>query len=147
VVIETVDIHQPVRALSTCPSRRILLYRSYPEAFSELLSRFQSDTEDTPVRGQSNLFSLADLFVAQVKSEDPPKGEVIYSDDVIASEKDSEVEGEKKPFLKEQQRKLNRLTVAELKQLVSQPEVVERTDVSAADSDPRPHSGPLECQT
>jgi splicing factor 3B subunit 2 len=71
--------------------------------------------------------------VSQVKSEDPSKGEVIYSDDEIAGETDSEAEGEKKPLSKKKQRKLNRLTVAELKQLVSKPEVVEWTDVSAAD--------------
>lgn len=68
-----------------------------------------------------------------MKSEDPSKGEVIYSDDEIAGETDSEDEGEKKPLSKKKQRKLNRLTVAELKQLVSKPEVVEWTDVSAAD--------------
>ena len=44
-------------------------------------------------------------------------------------------EGEKKPISKKKQRKLNRLTVAELKQLVKKPEVVEWTDVTA--SDPR----------
>lgn len=68
-----------------------------------------------------------------MKSEDPSKGEVIYWNDEIAGETDSEAEGEKKPLSKKKQRKLNRLTVAELKQLVSKPEVVEWTDVSAAD--------------
>jgi len=72
------------------------------------------------------------LFI-QVKSEDPSKGEVIYSDDEMAGETDSEAEAEKKPLSKKKQRKLNRLTVAELKQLVAKPEVVEWTDVSAAD--------------
>ena len=51
----------------------------------------------------------------------------------MAGETDSEDEAEKKPLSKKKQRKLNRLTVAELKQLVSKPEVVEWTDVSAAD--------------
>ncbi len=51
----------------------------------------------------------------------------------MAGETDSEDEAEKKPLSKKKQRKLNRLTVAELKQLVAKPEVVEWTDVSAAD--------------
>ncbi|KAG7096869.1 hypothetical protein E1B28_004276 [Marasmius oreades] len=49
----------------------------------------------------------------------------------MASEADSETE--KKPLSKKKQRKMNRLTVAELKQLVKKPEVVEWTDVTAAD--------------
>ena len=48
---------------------------------------------------------------------------------------DSDSEGEKKPLSKKKARKLNRLTVAELKQLVKKPEAVEWTDVTA--SDPR----------
>ena len=47
-------------------------------------------------------------------------------------EDDSDSE-EKKPLSKKKQRKMNRLTVAELKQLVKKPEVVEWTDVTAAD--------------
>ena len=50
----------------------------------------------------------------------------------MASEGDSDVE-EKKPLSKKKARKMNRLTVAELKQLVKKPEVVEWTDVTAAD--------------
>ena len=61
----------------------------------------------------------------------PNKGEVIYSDDDMPS--DDEEDGEKKPLSKKKARKANRLTVAELKQLVPKPEVVEWTDVSATD--------------
>ena len=50
----------------------------------------------------------------------------------MASEGDSDAE-EKKPLSKKKARKMNRLTVAELKQLVKKPEVVEWTDVTAAD--------------
>ena len=50
----------------------------------------------------------------------------------MPSEDDSDSE-EKKPLSKKKQRKMNRLTVAELKQLVKKPEVVEWTDVTAAD--------------
>ncbi|THH12938.1 hypothetical protein EW146_g7231 [Bondarzewia mesenterica] len=86
------------------------------EAFSDVFARFQFSPE-------------ADA----VKSEEPSKGEVIYSDDDMASETDSEAEEAKKPLSKKKQRKMNRLTVAELKQLVKKPEVVEWTDISAAD--------------
>jgi splicing factor 3B subunit 2 len=57
---------------------------------------------------------------------------VIYSDDDMASDDDAS-DTEKKPLSKKKQRRLARLTVAELKQLVKKPEVVEWTDVSAAD--------------
>ncbi|KAI0819052.1 hypothetical protein BC629DRAFT_1278386 [Irpex lacteus] len=80
------------------------------EAFSDVFARFQLPPESTT----------------------NTKGEVIYSDDDMASEADSESE-EKKPLSKKKARKMNRLTVAELKQLVKKPEVVEWTDVTAAD--------------
>ena len=70
-------------------------------------------------------------WLYQGKDSGPTKGEVIYSDDDMASEDDSDTE--KKPLSKKKARKLARLTVAELKQLVKKPEVVEWTDVTAAD--------------
>ncbi|TBU35536.1 hypothetical protein BD309DRAFT_907992 [Dichomitus squalens] len=85
------------------------------EAFSNVFARFQAPAETTTVR-----------------EGEPSKGEVIYSDDDMASEGDSDAE-EKKPLSKKKARKMNRLTVAELKQLVKKPEVVEWTDVTAAD--------------
>ncbi|KAF9532757.1 hypothetical protein CPB83DRAFT_846300 [Crepidotus variabilis] len=89
------------------------------EAFSDVFARFQLPSEES----------------SQEKSADGvTKGEVIYSDDDMASDDDSE-SGEKKPLSKKKARKMNRLTVAELKQLVRKPEVVEWTDVTA--SDPR----------
>ncbi|KAF9268053.1 DUF382-domain-containing protein [Marasmius fiardii PR-910] len=84
------------------------------EAFSDVFARFQLPPEETSTQDQ-----------------EPSKGEIIYSDDDMASEEDSETE--KKPLSKKKQRKINRLTVAELKQLVKKPEVVEWTDVTAAD--------------
>ncbi|KAN0103858.1 protein of unknown function (DUF382) domain containing protein [Russula decolorans] len=54
-----------------------------PEAFSDVFARFQSESEDSTV-----------------KSEDLPKGEVIYLDDEMASETDSEDDAEKKPLSK-----------------------------------------------
>ena len=115
------------------------------EEFADVLARFQQPTEATSVRQFSLFCSSSDcgltdaklwIYLVQgVKSEGPSKGEIIYSDDDMASEGDSDAEGEKKPLSKKKARKLNRLTVAELKQLVKKPEAVEWTDVSA--SDPR----------
>lgn len=67
-------------------------------------------------------------------TDGPQKGQVIYSDDEMQS--DSQDSDDETPKLsKRKQRKLQRLTVAELKQLVKKPEVVEWTDVTA--NDPR----------
>ncbi|KAF8334553.1 DUF382-domain-containing protein [Amanita rubescens] len=84
------------------------------EAFSDVFARFQPPPEEITV-----------------KDKEPTKGEVIYSDDDMESEGDSEAE--QKPLSKKKARKLKRLTVAELKQLVKKPELVEWTDVTAAD--------------
>lgn len=86
------------------------------EEFSDVFARFQLPPEAS----------------SQDRDQEPSKGEIIYSDDDMASEGDSEAE-EKKPLSKKKARKMNRLTVAELKQLVKKPEVVEWTDVTAAD--------------
>ncbi|GBE81817.1 Pre-mRNA-splicing factor sap145 [Sparassis crispa] len=85
------------------------------EAFSDVFARFQPPLE-----------------TASSRDQEISKGEVLYNDDGVLSEGDSEDE-EKKPLSKKKARKLNRLTVAELKQLVKKPEVVEWTDVTAAD--------------
>ncbi|KAL9715488.1 hypothetical protein Ac2012v2_002149 [Leucoagaricus gongylophorus] len=85
------------------------------EQFAEVFARFQPP-EETSV----------------IQSSEPTKGEIIYSDDEMQSAEDSDSEISK-PLSKKKQRKMNRLTVAELKQLVKKPEVVEWTDVTAAD--------------
>ena len=72
------------------------------------------------------------MFLQQGKhNEASNKGEIIYSDDDMASEEGSDAE--EKPLSRKKARKMARLTVAELKQLVKKPEVVEWTDVTAAD--------------
>ncbi|TFK19161.1 DUF382-domain-containing protein [Coprinopsis marcescibilis] len=88
------------------------------EAFAGVFARFQvqDDSSDT-------------------KPDGPTKGEIIYSDDDMASEGDSDADNKPAPLSKKKARKINRLTVAELKQLVKKPEIVEWTDVTA--SDPR----------
>ncbi|SPO30173.1 probable Splicing factor 3b, subunit 2 [Ustilago trichophora] len=74
--------------------------------------------------------------------QQPSKGEVIYSDEEVASEHDSSNEQDQvsaaaaaRLLSKRKQKKLQRLSVAELKQLVRKPEVVEWTDVTS--NDPR----------
>ncbi|KAG1831855.1 hypothetical protein EV424DRAFT_1371212 [Suillus variegatus] len=84
-------------------------------AFSDIFARFQAPQD-----------------YAEAKDSEPTKGEVIYSDDDMESDAGSDAE-EKKPLSKKKQRKMARLTIAELKQLVAKPEAVEWTDPSAAD--------------
>ncbi|KAG8897954.1 hypothetical protein FRB99_007773 [Tulasnella sp. 403] len=91
------------------------------EAFSDVFARFQLPSE-------------GDL----AKDSEPSKGDVIYSDDDMPSDDEGDEDGSsdvKKTVSKRKQAKMNRLSVAELKQLVKKPEVVEWTDVAA--SDPR----------
>ncbi|KAI9574157.1 hypothetical protein HD554DRAFT_2044895 [Boletus coccyginus] len=87
------------------------------EAFSDIFAKFQTPTD-----------------YSEFQSSEPTKGEVIYSDDDMASDAGSgNSDAPKKPLSKKKQRKLSRLTIAELKQLVPKPEAVEWTDPSAAD--------------
>jgi splicing factor 3B subunit 2 len=101
-------------------------------AFSDVFARFQLPPEENSVRVPSGPeFTFLPLDQDR-KGQENVKGEIIYSDDDMASEGDSDSE-EKKPLSKKKARKMNRLTVAELKQLVKKPDAVEWTDVSAAD--------------
>jgi splicing factor 3B subunit 2 len=104
------------------------------EAFSDVFARFQLPPDEETVRTPTHILTLITNSNASSQDEKhtgPTKGEVIYSDDDMDSASDSDTE--KKPLSKKKQRKLARLTVAELKQLVKKPEVVEWTDVTAAD--------------
>ncbi|SJX65512.1 probable Splicing factor 3b, subunit 2 [Sporisorium reilianum f. sp. reilianum] len=88
------------------------------KAFSSVLSRYQPD--------------------ALSAQQQPSKGEIIYSDDEVQSEHDSDDDdaaaaAATATLSKRKQKKLQRLTVAELKQLVPKPEVVEWTDVTSTD--------------
>ncbi|GAA5990431.1 hypothetical protein JCM11641_007943 [Rhodosporidiobolus odoratus] len=87
-----------------------------PDGFAHVFAHFQIPTED--VKGEGG----DDDGLGE-------KGQVIYSDDDMPSEDDEE----QQEMSKRKQRKLNRLTVAELKRLVKKPEVVEWVDVSATD--------------
>ncbi|KZV92887.1 DUF382-domain-containing protein [Exidia glandulosa HHB12029] len=98
----------------------------------------QLDAPDYALQEFSNVFArfqapASQDDVMEVDGGGPSKGEVIYSDDDMASDAGSDAPP--KVLSKRKQRKMARLTVAELKQLVKKPEVVEWVDVSA--SDPR----------
>lgn len=92
--------------------------------FKEVFAKFQADGED--VNDAS-------------RTAGPSKGQVIYSDDEAMSDSDatrSDGEGDdayQRELSKRRQKKLSRLTVAELKQIVKKPEVVDWSDVTAAD--------------
>lgn len=106
------------------------------EAFSDVFARFQAaEGSLASVRLPQRIISHP-LLINPQKSEDKPaaKGDVIYSDEEMPSDEEAS-DTEKKQMSKRKQKKMARLTVAELKQLVKKPEVVEWTDVSA--SDPR----------
>ncbi|MCO5613917.1 hypothetical protein L7F22_068197 [Adiantum nelumboides] len=86
-------------------------------AFSDVFKRFQSDPSSS-----KGVYDPSD-----------EKGQVIYSDDEQLSESDEEEALEQEKLSKRRQRKLQRLTVAELKQIVKRPELVDAEDVTATD--------------
>ena len=96
------------------------------------------DTIDTVVEPQLD-DAMAEQFAHVLErfqpSEDadasaPEKGEVLYSDDDMDEDAAPKVAF---PLSKRRQRQMERMSVAELKQLVSRPELVEWSDVAAAD--------------
>jgi len=114
-VIEQLDVKDPVL-----------------EVFSDIFARFQAPQDYAEVR---RIISTSNPLVhtrCQAKDFEPTKGEVIYSDDDMESDAGSDA-AVKKTLSKKKQRKMARLTVAELKQVVAKPEAVEWTDPSAAD--------------
>ncbi|TPX13218.1 uncharacterized protein E0L32_006418 [Thyridium curvatum] len=86
--------------------------------FKDIFSRFGTSLEDDEIAREANAGN---------------KGEVFFDDDDLPDE-DDEVEGQVK-LSKKKRKKLNKLSIAELKALVRNPEVVEWHDVSS--SDPR----------
>lgn len=87
-------------------------------AFSDVFARFNHRSADQGASGSNN--------------EIEGKGDIIYSDDDMMSDSEDE-ENKTKTLSKRKQRQLRRLTVAELKQIVKKPELVEWEDVSATD--------------
>ncbi|EAT91417.1 hypothetical protein HBH56_085320 [Parastagonospora nodorum] len=81
------------------------------EAYKAIFEKFREPTEE------------------EVATKDDDKPEVFYDDDDIPDEED-----EDKPKISKKQRKqMNKLTVAQLKSQVQNPELVEWTDVSSTD--------------
>ncbi|EMR08081.1 hypothetical protein PNEG_03521 [Pneumocystis murina B123] len=93
---------------------------------------FELDENDPTFMSFKEIF---DKFSVSVKesndAEIENKGEIFYSDDNI--EEEEEEEDMPKKLSRKKARRQNRLSVAELKQLVKNPEVVEWFDVSAQD--------------
>lgn len=87
-------------------------------AFSDVFARFQSRAEEQAASGSNG--------------ELDGKGEIIYSDDDQMSESEEE-DSKNKIVSKRKQRQLRRLTVAELKQIVKKPELVDGEDVTSTD--------------
>ncbi|MBW0496396.1 hypothetical protein O181_036111 [Austropuccinia psidii MF-1] len=102
-----------------------------------LLNIRELDKQDPTLELFADVFAKFQPIDSQVtsldeeKPEDPRKGQVIYSDDEMPSDGDSDAP--KPDVSKRKQRKMARLTVAELKRLVKKPEVVEWVDVTAQD--------------
>lgn len=96
------------------------------KVFQDVFARFQASASGTSGDGGD----------PDLGEEAGGKGEVIYSDDDQISESDEEDANKRaaaQKLSKRKQRQLRRLTVAELKQLVKKPELVEWEDVTAAD--------------
>jgi splicing factor 3B subunit 2 len=88
-------------------------------AYKEIFARFGSNLEGEDAEAQANGGN---------------KGEVFYSDDDDIPDEEEEATGQTK-LSKKKRKKLNKLSIAELKALVKNPEVVEWQDTSS--SDPR----------
>ena len=109
-----------------------------PAEFQAIFARFVAD-ENEGVKGEGGAdaetvrrllnrhSSSADLIQHVTQG----KGHVYYSDDEGLSEEDEEAAAA--TLSKRKQKKLNRLSVAELKRLVSRPDVVDWVDVSSQD--------------
>ncbi len=109
------------------------------EADAELLKHFGSVFQHF-ARAESSAQASGEAAsdaAAAAADENGGKGQVIYSDAEDESDSDATDDegrkGKKAVLSKKKQKRLQRLTVAELKQLAPKPDVVEWTDVTAAD--------------
>ncbi|KAG5518882.1 hypothetical protein PMAC_002413 [Pneumocystis sp. 'macacae'] len=111
---------------------------SYKPHKYEEKSRYSGSTVDSFTLDENDPMyitfkSVFDKFNASYKEDqgdvNMEKGEIFYSDDNISEEE----EETPKKLSRKKARRQNRLSVAELKQLVKNPEVVEWFDVSAQD--------------
>ena len=96
--------------------------------FHKILESFRiTEPEELPSESQSLTVSELVAEAAQATSL------MTMHQPELSSDEDDEGEGEEQKMSKKKLRKLNRLTVAQLKQLVDRPDVVEMHDVSAMD--------------
>jgi len=99
--------------------------------FSRIFEAFKiKDSDD-----DGSAVARASTAETNVHNEELKKVPKLLEDDDMIEENEDEVEGEEgeKKLSKRKLKKLNRLSVAELKQLVTRPDVVEMHDVTAKD--------------
>lgn len=104
------------------PSTSSLESEDLPAEYAAILAKFQAP-EASAVKGEDGDGDDAETG----------KGKVYYSDDEALSEEDEAAAAAAAELSKRKQKKLNRLSVAELKRLVKRPDVVDWVDVSALD--------------
>ena len=121
-----------------------------PEEYRAILAKFQAYDDDVSRRAAAAATAavpslhaciladwprcwLQDAVKAEGEDEKGGKGHIYYSDDEAMSEEDEEAAAAALELSKRKQKKLNRLSVAELKRLVKRPDVVDWVDVSALD--------------
>merc|ERR1719278_1249604 len=96
--------------------------------FSRIFEAFKIKDEDDEKKKDTN---LPDYGIHNEELKKVPK-EMLEDDDDMIEEKEDE-DDDKQKLSKRKLKKLNRLSVAELKQLVTRPDVVEMHDVTAKD--------------
>ncbi|KAI9021236.1 hypothetical protein DFJ74DRAFT_672359 [Hyaloraphidium curvatum] len=100
-------------------------------AFAEFASVFERFS--LPKEGAENGSVFGEPSGEKQETEEEKERKALLSDDDEAKPEEGKEDEQKPAMSKAKIRRLNRLTVAELKQLVKKPEVVEWVDVTAAD--------------
>ncbi|KAK0545861.1 hypothetical protein OC846_005501 [Tilletia horrida] len=107
-----------------------------------IIDQMEIDTENAAFQAVADVFAKFKQVEEQAQAQQDEaanddnnngKGQVIYSDDEDDGEGDEDEDGAPKPLSKRKQRQLQRLTVAELKQLVAKPEMVDGVDITSPD--------------
>ncbi|CAD6573969.1 MAG: hypothetical protein CYPHOPRED_005251 [Cyphobasidiales sp. Tagirdzhanova-0007] len=130
-VVKAEDIPNEVSATSTAVAEHTNLYDDYDET-KPSTSALSDDELPPEFKAIFARFQTADVpSKAEGIDEETGKGHVYYSDDEGLSEE--EAEGEQAALSKRKMKKANRLSVAELKRLVTRPDVVDWVDVTALD--------------
>lgn len=131
-----------VKAEDTSLSRRRSASPSTSSVAKPIINEFQADlpADDEAFKQFKEVFAKFQAPEDDSTNNDPSssKGQVIYSDDGAMSDSDAtdadrNDEEDAYDLSKRRQKKLARLTIAELKQIVKKPEVVDWSDVTATD--------------